>query len=341
MKILQFNWAAMDVKAGTKYVIGVAIVIALSLVIEFSWFAVGCSAVLTWLTNIPGPRRERLTGVVIFIVIGAVLVGLVYFLSGTYWPWLISMVVIAFIGTFAMIEGLRGFMIGWCLICLFYVLPLLGTGEMPLEILSAHLLGSIVVLVLVAIPLGEKIAPKDPDKAPESTDKPSVPFVASYAATVAIVMTIGVALGDLWLKSDPTLILQASLMIILPSVAATWIVAVDRMIGLIAGVVIGFYLGQFAGGLTLEIIVWIVASFLLVTLMYVNAAPMVFFFVLPFSVVWGALEGEAGHAIANERIIAELVGVVIAGIAVSMRSGLARMFARPPRESASESSAQG
>ena len=331
MGILQFNWAAMDIKAGTKYVIGVAIVIALSLVIEFSWFAVGCSAVLAWLTNIPGPRRDRLIGVVIFIAIGAVLIGLVYFLSGTYWPWLISMVVIAFIGTFAMIEGLRGFMVGWCLICWFYVLPLLGTGEMPLEILSAHLLGSIVVLVLVAIPLGEKIAPKDHDKAPESTDKPSVPFVASYAATVAIVMTIGVALGDLWLKSDPTLILQASLMIILPSVAATWIVAVDRIIGLIAGVVVGFYLGQFAGGLTLEIMVWIVASFLLVTLMYVNAAPMVFFFVLPFSVVWGTLDGEAGHAIANERIIAEIIGVILAGIAVTMRSGLARMFTHHPR----------
>jgi hypothetical protein len=336
MRILNFNWAATDVKAGTKYVIGVAVVIALSLVIEFSWFAVGCSAVLAWLTNIPGPRRQRLTGVAIFIGIGALLVGLVYFLSGTYWPWLISMVVIAFIGTFAMIEGLRGFMIGWCLICWFYVLPLLGTGEMPLEILSAHLLGGLVVLVLVAIPLGEKIAPKDHDKAPESTEKPSVPFVASYAATVAIVMTIGVALGDLWLKSDPTLILQASLMIILPSAIATWVVAVDRIIGLTAGIVVGFYLGQFAGGLTLEIMVWIVASCLLVTLMYVNAAPMVFFFVLPFSVVWGTLDGEAGHAIANERIIAEIIGVILAGIAVTMRSALARMFAGPPHTTATE-----
>jgi hypothetical protein len=227
-------------------------------------------------------------------------------------------------------------MIGWCLICLFYVLPLLGTGDMPLEVLSAHLLGGLVVLVLVAIPLGEKIAPKDHDKAPESTEKPGVAFVASYAATVAIVMTIGVALGDLWLKSDPTLILQASLMIILPSAIATWVVAVDRIIGLTAGVVIGFYLGQFAGGLTLEIMVWIVASFLLVTLMYVNAAPMVFFFVLPFSVVWGTLDGEAGHAIANERIIAEIIGVILAGIAVTMRSALARMFAGPPRATATE-----
>jgi hypothetical protein len=65
---------------------------------------------------------------------------------------------------------------------------------------------------------------------------------------------------------------------------------------------------------------------MLVTLMNVNAAAMIFFFVLPYSLVWGMLDAEAGHAIANERIAAELIGVVLAGIAVSMREGIARKF---------------
>jgi hypothetical protein len=139
-------------------------------------------------------------------------------------------------------------------------------------------------------------------------------------------MTIGLVLGDMWLESDPTLILQASLMIILPSALGTWTVAVDRMIGLILGVVAGFYLGQVAGGQAVEIIVWLGASFMLVTLMNVNAAPMIFFFVLPYSLVWGMLDGEAGHAIANERLVAELIGVILAGIAVSLRGVLAQKF---------------
>lgn len=327
MKILHFNWAALDVRGGVKYTIGVSIVIVLSLLIEFSWMALGTSALLAWLINMPGPRPIRLKGIVIYIVTGAALIGLVYLLSGTYWPWLISMVVVAFLGTFAMIEGPRGFMIGWCLICLFYVAPILGTAEIPLEVISAHLLGSIVILILVALPFGEKPEAEASGEETDSAEKPSVPYVASYAATVAIVMTIGLVLGDLWLKSDPTLILQASLMIILPSAIGTWTVAVDRIIGLILGIVVGFYLGQLAGGLTLEIIVWIGASFMLVTMMNVNAAPMIFFFVLPFAVAWGALEGEAGHAIANERIVAEIIGVVLAGIAVSLREVFARKFA--------------
>lgn len=217
-------------------------------------------------------------------------------------------------------------MLGWCLICLFFVAPLLGTAKIPLEVLSAHLLGSIVILILVALPFGEAAASEGESEEAASAEKPNVSFVASYAATVAIVMTIGLVLGDLWLKSDPTLILQASLMIILPSVLGTWTVAVDRMLGLIAGIVAGFYLGQFAGGQIMEIIVWISASFMVVTLMNVNAGAVIFFFVLPYSLVWGMLDGEAGHAIANERIVAELIGVVLAGIAVSMREVMARKF---------------
>jgi hypothetical protein len=330
MKILQFNWDALDVRGGVKYTIGVAIVIAFSLVIEFSWVAVGMSALLTWLVNVPGPRRERLNNLVLFIVIGAALIGLAWSLAGTYWPWLISMVVVAFLGTFTMIRGPRGFMLGWCLICLFYVAPLLGTAEMPFEVLSAHLLGSITILILIALPFGDTTDPESESDAPASAERPSIPFVSSYAATVAIVMTIGLVLGDMWLKSDPTLILQASLMIILPSALGTWTVAVDRMIGLILGIVAGFYLGQVAGGQAMEIIVWLAASFMLVSLMNVNAAPMIFFFVLPYSLVWGMLDGEAGHAIANERIVAELIGVVLAGIAVSMREHLARQFSPQP-----------
>lgn len=324
MKILNHNWDALDFKAGTKYAIGVTIVLVLSLYIEFSWFAVGVSAMLAWI--IPGQGRDRLVGIAIYIVGGVALTFLVAALGDSYWPWLISMIVVAFLGTFAMIEGPRGFMVGWCLICWFYVAPILGTAQMPMEILSAHLLGSVVMLILVALPFGQSAEAADAGEPAPPAERPSVSFVASYAATVAIVMTIGVALGHLWLKTDPTLILQASLMIMMPSATGTWVVAVDRMIGLVLGVVIGFYLGQMFGGLTLEIIVWIVASFLLVSTMNVNAAPMVFFFVLPFSVVWGTMEPDAGHFAANERLIAELIGVVLAGIAVSSRETLLRKF---------------
>ena len=326
MHILSFNWAAFDPKSGFKYTIGVAIVIAASLIIEFPWFACGVSALLVWLVNVPGPRSARFTGMAVYIVIAAALIGLGYVLAGTFWPWVISMLVVAFLGTYAMIEGPRGFMVGWCLICWFYCLPLVGIDSIPWDILSAHLLGSGVMFAIIALLSAKEDATQE---SVEPAERPSVPFVASYATTVAIVMAIGTALGGWWLKSDPTLILQASLMILMPSVLGTWIVAVDRIIGLILGVLAGMYLGQFFGfDLTVEIIIWLIASFMLVATMSVNAALMVFWFVLPFTAAWGTLESEAMHELGNERIIAEMIGVALAGIAVSMRAGLARVFAK-------------
>jgi hypothetical protein len=43
---------------------------------------------------------------------------------------------------------------------------------------------------------------------------------------------------------------------------------------------------------------------------------------------WGTLESEAFHALGNERIVAEIIGVVLAGIAVSMRERLSRIFVK-------------
>ena len=75
MKILNFNWAAFDPKGGLKYAVGVAIVIAASLIIEFPWFACGTSALLVWLTNVPGARSAQLKGMAVYIGLGAVLAG--------------------------------------------------------------------------------------------------------------------------------------------------------------------------------------------------------------------------------------------------------------------------
>jgi len=90
------------------------------------------------------------------------------------------------------------------------------------------------VTIVIALLFGESADTEMPTETAADEERPSVMYVGSYAATVALVMTLGLVLGDRWLKSDPTLILQASLMIIMPSALGTWTVAVDRIIGVIA-----------------------------------------------------------------------------------------------------------
>jgi len=207
------------------------------------------------------------------------------------------------------------------LIVWFYCAPLLGSAEAPGELLAAHLLGSGVLLLLAALPVGQSSggAGGDPGEEAPPIERPGLGFVTRYSATVGLVMAVSLTLGDAFLKTDPTLIMNAALMVLMPSARKTWTVAIDRVLGALSGVVVGFYIGQFAHGPILEVALWIVASFLVVALMNVNAGVVIFFFVIAFAESWGALGGEAGHAMANERILAEIAGVVVAAAAVWVR----------------------
>jgi uncharacterized membrane protein YccC len=326
MKLLRFNWQAYDPVGGMKYAAGVAVIIALSMVFpDFPWFATGASAVLAWLpATIPGRRSDRLLSVLIFIVLAAALVGLANLLSGTHWPWFVAMLAVAFLGTFMMIKGMRGFMTGWCLICWFYVAPLVGALDAPGQLLICHLFGSGVVFGLIALPLLWEKKQPDADEgsgtAEETDPPPSLGFVLQHSTAVGLVMAIGLFLGVAWLKSDPTMITNASLMVMFPSRKQTVSMAADRMIGAMLGIIVGFYLALYIQSPILEPLLWIVMSYGVFALMYVNAGACAFFFLVIMSAGWGAMDYEVGNAIANERIFAELVGVSLAGIGVTVRS---------------------
>jgi hypothetical protein len=283
------------------------------------------SAALAWLTTtIPGRRNDRLLGVLIFIVFAAALLGLAHLLSGTHWPWFVALLVVAFFGTFAMIKGSRGFMLGWCLICWFYVVPLLGALDVPGQLLICHLLGSGVVLGLIALPmLWEKKQPAadlGSDQVVDAETLPSLGFVLQHSTAVGLVMALGLVLGDMWLKSDPTMITNASLMIMFPCRQQTVTMAADRVIGAVLGILVGFYLGLYIQSSLLEPLLWIVMSYGVLALMTVNAGACAFFFLVIMGASWGALGYEVGNSIANERIFAEIVGVSLAGIGVTLRS---------------------
>ncbi len=340
MKIFKFNWENFDAVVGAKYVAGVAIMFALWTVYEFPWFAAGLSALLAWFTTLPGRPKDRLLGTSIYIAVAVALAVLAHLMQGTYWPWLAAMFLVAFGGTFAMILGMRGFMVGWCLICWFYVAPLVGAGDDIVRFLIAHLLGSGIVLALIAFPMfwsrSKDTADADTVTAEESMPAPSRRFVFEYSTTVAVALTIGLVLGDAWLETDPTLIVNATLMIIFPSVSQTWTMAVERIVGAALGIVLGFYLGLHIQYEWLEAALWLVMSFFALSMLTVNAGAVTFCFLTIFASSWGAEGFEVGNSIANERILAELVGVGIALSAIIVRDFLGTPADGGPGSASSE-----
>ena len=326
MKILRFNWKAYDPVGGGKYLAGVVFVLILSMIFPgFPWFATFISGALAWLTTtVPGRRGGRILGALAFLVFAAALIGLAHILSGTHWPWFTALFVVAFFGTFAMIKGPRGFMTGWCLIIWFYVVPFIGASDAPGQLLICHLLGSGTVLGLIALPVLWEKKPADAgdgsDQAGTADPPPSLGFVLQHSTTVGLVMVLGLALGYSWLKTDPTMIINASIMVMFPCRKQTVTMAVDRMFGALLGVLLGFYLGVYVQSELLEPILWIIMSYGVVALMNVNAAAPVFFFTTITAAGWGLLDYDVGNTIANERIFAEFVGVALAGLGIAIRS---------------------
>jgi uncharacterized membrane protein YccC len=157
-------------------------------------------------------------------------------------------------------------------------------------------------------------------QAGEADSHPSLGFVLQHSTAVGLVMVLGLVLGFSWFKTDPTMIINASMMVMFPCRKQTVTMAVDRVFGAVLGVLLGFYLGVYVQSELLEPILWITMSYGVVALMNVNAAAPVFFFTVITAANLGMLDYAVGKTIVTERILAEFVGVALAGAGITLRS---------------------
>jgi uncharacterized membrane protein YccC len=86
----------------------------------------------------------------------------------------------------------------------------------------------------------------------------------------------------------------------------------------VLGIIVGFYLFLYVQSETIILILGVVLSYLSLSLMKVSTAAFIFFFLIYMSHGWVAQGIERANIIANERILAELIGVLVACVAISV-----------------------
>ncbi len=213
-------------------------------------------------------------------------------------------------------------------------MPIMGQMGNPQELVVSHLLGSGAVLLLVAITVlwtrsrnsGDAEATEEPQKAAPVANW----WIIAYSTIVAVVMVFGLIMGHKYL-TDPTMISNAAFMIIVfTGSTIIWKAGLERMIGAILGIVVGFYLAVLVPNELLGIIIMVVFYCLLLIFVVVNNGLVMFFFVLTISYGWGMMDYEAGNALANERIIAEFAGVILAGVAILLLNLIGKFFKTAP-----------
>jgi len=323
--MFKYDWSKIDLKTGLIFMIGVLIVFYVmgNTVVAV---AVGTSALLAWCTLLlvpPQSRRRDFAGLAVYLLAGAALTWLSYVASPNTAGFLIAMFVVVFVAYMMLLVGPHEFMIGWCLAYWFMLVPLLTAGNEFKAVLYAHVSGTVVVIVVnVLKPLwagrSEVATAETQPSETTAAAEPSVGYMVSYATIVASSIAAGVAIGTRFFAVDPTVIANGTLNIISPSFKLVWRSAVERVVLVSLGIIVGFYLGWFFPNPLFGMLLTAVMAFAAMSTVMVSFGVLMGFLMVMTAYPWGVMHSEAGHLIANEKLLGDFFGVVIALVAIAL-----------------------
>ncbi len=333
--MFRYDWSLFNTKLGLIFTISSLVVFNLMDRFDFQMMAAGISALLAWLTIILVPNRKRsqhIFGLAGYLVAGLALTWLAGMVEPYYWLKLASMGLVTFAGYLMLLQGPHPYMVSWCLVYWYLLVPLfLGDNNVG-PVMFAHGVGVCLVISLNVIkPLwssatvasASKIEPEA--EAAQGQNQPAVRQVVGFASVVSLSMVTGLAAGIRFLTADPTLIANATLNMISPSLEQTWHAAVERIILGFIGIIGGFYFGWFFNDPWVGQMVIAVCSFLTLGVIYINFGLVIGIFFFLISYAWGGMQSDLAHRIANEKLFAEFAGVAIAVIAIALLTRLQRM----------------
>ena len=247
----------------------------------------------------------------------------------TLWPNVLAIAAIGFAGTLALAWGTRAFMVGYALISWVIYGPFLIESTSVLNCLLAIVVGTgvLVLLNVAAVGIGRRDG-EGPESGGSDTQLP-MDYVLAYSATVAVVLAITTYLGWRHLKTDPTLAVGGAFYIFGFDAIKTWIAGIARVIGVVAGTIIGVMLWQIVGpGLILDGLI-VGALFMCFAAMAVHPGAFMFFLLIFVAATWHGLEADVLDLTFRERLVGETTGVIAAMAGIALMQYLwQRMYRR-------------
>jgi hypothetical protein len=319
--MFRYDWSQFNTRIGLIFMVGLLVTFQLMGRVDFSMYAAGISALLAWLPIVLAPQISwfrHVLGLLAYLLLGALLVTVAAALVDNRTLHYISMALVTFLGYLVLLRGMHPYLVAWCLVYWYMLVPLFLAAETSVPVMLGHLVGAGLVLALILVkPLwlmatsncgAEEVVD---EKAREEEVIPTG-YAVRYAAVVALSITVGVIAGARWLVSDPTLVANATLNMISPSLQQTWQSGFERLLLGGLGILAGFYFGWAFPDPWVGRVVMALGGFFALGVLYINMQLLVgmLFFIVAYS--WGAMRSEAGHELANEKLIAEFVGVAIA-----------------------------
>ena len=317
--LFRFDRDAFNTIAGAKFAVGVVVAIGLTTFTGLDLLIVLVSALLAWLTDMPGTLRHRVTGMAAFgafgvgmIVLGATVIG------DPLW-FALAMFGVALVLTLPLAISGRGYQVGWATILFFFSIAPMTTTMATTELAIDHLIGVGIVMALTLLwPRG--VGPFGRADAPDATEPDGIDdqvFVVVYALTVAVVMAFAIYVGASLLAVGSVWVANGAFFILGPSTRQSRVHGVERFLAVIAGGALGLLLVGLIDSTMVLTALW--AGFGFIALASLNAGyfVMVWAYTSGMTMTWAVQGLRVGSLNLTERIIGEALAFMAAIAAVS------------------------
>jgi hypothetical protein len=268
--------------------VAILIVMLLTTFTDFDFLIILIASFLAWLTDVPGTTRNRVLGMVVFGVAGAVMVWLAAVVFSSVFWFTIAMFVVAFGFTLPMALSQRGYMVGWVTILWFFsIAPMTSSGDVTSIIWDLLIGVAIVVAITFFWPAG--IGPYGRAQAPESTDGGGIedrPFVLIYALTVALVMAVAIFIGLQLFTVGAVWVVNGAFFVLGPSTRQSWVHGIERAVVVVVGVILGLLLVQFIDSSLVLTALWVVFAFISLAALNAGYAVSIGSYTAGMSMTW-------------------------------------------------------
>ena len=317
-RLFPWNPAGFNPIPGVVLFVVAVVLGGITIFTDLNLVVVIVGALLAWMTSVPGTLGNRVGGMAIYGVVGAVGI-LIATAIDDQLLFAVVMFALAAACTLPMAVSSRGYLVGWSVIITFIQAVNMTGSEESWESALKLVCGAGVVIVLTLLwpngsgPWGRT----SDDPPPESGANDDKAFVGVYALTVGGVLALGAYLGIEWFEFGVQMIAMSSFMVLGPTTKQDWVSAVGRAVGVVVGITLSFVLVNAIDSLDTLTIVWAVFPAIAISMIGVSLAFTLSAYTTQMMMTIVLLGGDYDSFAldSNNRIIGEIIGITIAVVA--------------------------
>ena len=306
------------------------IVFGLSKQLGQAGLVAGFAALLTYIAESPGSLRQRAGGMLAFAIFCFIQILLFALVGNSGLPLLILLFAVSFVCSWMMGYGIHIAKVAFLCNIWITILPGMGVTNDLAASLFGFVAGSMLVIVASIIPpllrgIDQNTIGQDDDLVYEPRGY-NISTLFGYSLVRAGAITLGGYIGQQYLEINQFWIAMTVVLIMPPIMDTTLVRGIYRAVGTVLGVIVGFLLvWLFADNPIILLIVEMIALFLYVYTGKGYVYAVLVFFSSVFIVIQLGLTGvEMANFGGNERIIATVVGIVIAFVTLLILQPIVR-----------------